>query len=314
MTDCPICKSKAQIVEELYDDRFGHKGNYAIRQCDSCDHCFVEKHFSNEELTELYTSHYQRSHFEVSGFTPFKKIGGFWGWLNGENQAAYCWVPRNVCVLDVGCGVGETLAYHASRGCKAYGLEVDENVKRIADSLGLNMTIGTLESNPFETEFFDFITMDQVVEHLQEPATALKEARRILKPEGRLILSTPNCRGWGRSAFGRRWINWHTPYHLNLFSKKSIKLMVEQAGFEIEKIISLTASDWLYYQLVHLALYPDYGTPSVYWSKERSWYTWELWIRRGIKILKLLKITHVVTRFCDILGVGDEMVLVLRKK
>jgi 2-polyprenyl-3-methyl-5-hydroxy-6-metoxy-1,4-benzoquinol methylase len=314
MINCPICNSNAQIIEELFDDRFGHKGYYTIRQCDSCDHCFVEKPFSKEELTHLYTSHYQRSHFELSEFKPVRKIGGFFGWLNGENQAAYCWVPPGVQVLDIGCGVGETLAYHASRGCHAYGVEVDENVKHITDALGLNLIIGTLESHPYESDFFDYITMDQVVEHLSEPTTTLKETNKILKPEGRLILSTPNCHGWGRSIFGKRWINWHTPYHLNLFSKKSIKIAAEKAGFEIEKIASVTATNWLYYQLVHVVLYPKYREPSVYWSKERQWRSWELWTRRGIKILHLLKITHLVTRFCDILGVGDGMVIVLRKK
>ena len=314
MTDCPICNSKTTVMEELYDDRFGHAGYYTIRQCESCDHCFVEKPMSNHELARLYTSHYQRSHFEVSNFTPVRKMGGFRGWLSGENQAAYCWVPPGVRVLDVGCGVGETLAYHASRDCQAFGLEVDENIKHIADSLGLNITIGTLESNPYEPEFFDYITMDQVIEHLPEPVPTLKEAYRILKPEGYLILSTPNCRGWGRKVFRRRWINWHTPYHLNLFSKKSIANAVGQAGFEIKDLVSITASDWLYYQLVHSVLYPEYGKSSVYWSKERSWRVWELWTRRGIKIFRLLKITHAVTRFFDFLGIGDGMVIILRKK
>jgi 2-polyprenyl-3-methyl-5-hydroxy-6-metoxy-1,4-benzoquinol methylase len=301
-------------MEKLYDDRFGHTGYYTLRQCESCEHCFVEKSFSNEELARLYTSHYQRSHFEVSHFTPVRKIGGFRGWLNGENQAAYCWVPPGVRVLDVGCGVGETLAYHASRGCDAYGLEVDENVRHIADSLGLNIAIGTLESHPYESNFFDYITMDQVVEHLPEPVSTLKEAYRILKPEGRLILSTPNCQGWGRKVFRRRWINWHTPYHLNLFSKKSIAIAAKQAGFEVENIISITAADWLYYQLVHVVLYPAHGKPSVYWSKERPWHSWELWTRRGIKILRFLKITHLVTKYFDFLGVGDGMIILLRKK
>jgi 2-polyprenyl-3-methyl-5-hydroxy-6-metoxy-1,4-benzoquinol methylase len=314
MTDCPICNSKAQIIKELYDDRFGYKGYYAIRQCDSCDHCFVEKSFSKEELARLYTSHYQRSHYDVSKFTPAKKNNGFGGWLNGSKQAAYRWVPQNVRVLDVGCGAGETLAYHASRGCQAYGLEVDENVKHIADSLGLNIVIGTLESNPFEPEFFDYIIMDQVIEHLSEPVSALKGASKMLKPEGRLILSTPNCRGWGRTVFGRKWINWHTPYHLNLFSKKSITIVIEEAGFEVKNFVSVTSSDWLYYQLVNLALYPKYGEPSVYWSKERRWRAWELWTRRGIKIFHILKITHFVTRFFDSFGKGDNMVVVLRKK
>ncbi|RPI02484.1 MAG: methyltransferase domain-containing protein [Ignavibacteriae bacterium] len=314
MTDCPICNSPAHAVEELYDDRFGHPGRYSIRQCDRCGHCFVEKPFTSEELARLYTSHYQRSHFELSDFTPVKKAGGFIGWLNGENQAAYCWVPRDVRVLDVGCGVGETLAYHASRGCRAYGLEVDENVKHIADSLGLTIAIGTLESNPFEPDFFDVITMDQVVEHVSEPVSTLKEAFKILKPGGRVILSTPNSRGWGRTVFGRRWINWHTPYHLNIFSKKSMRTAVENAGFEVEKILSLTSANWLYFQLIHVVLYPAQGIPSVYWSKERPWKFWELWMRRGIKILHLLKMTHAVTRFWDLLGAGDNMVILLRKK
>lgn len=78
--------------------------------------------------------------------------------------------------------------------------------------------------------------MDQVIEHVTNPLDILTGINSILKPNGICILSTPNSNGWGAKIFGKKWINWHAPYHLHHFSKQSIEILSKRAGFEIESI------------------------------------------------------------------------------
>lgn len=178
--NCPVCKSYGmELKYKLYDDRYGYPGLYQLMRCPQCGHCFIDKLFSSEEISKLYSSYYPRRTFDLTQFTPVKEPIGLHAWLNGEKRSAYCWVPQNVRILDIGCGFGETLAYHTSRGCDAYGVEVDENAKRAAERFGFNIQIGLFNSTMFPENFFDYITMDQVIEHMTDPLQTLRNVASV---------------------------------------------------------------------------------------------------------------------------------------
>lgn len=315
--NCPICKSS--IIQKkyiLYDDRHGYPGEFQSLLCTHCGHHFLDISFSPEEITTLYTSYYPRRTLNIDNFKPVPEPKGFFAWLNGEKRSAYCWVPPQVRILDIGCGFGETLAYHSARGCDAYGVEADENAKRTAERFNLNIQIGLFDASNYPEEYFDYITMDQVIEHLNDPITSLSDISRVLKRGGTLIISTPNADGWGRKLFKRKWIQWHAPYHLHMFSKQSMVEAAQKTGFVIQRIQTITSSEWLYYQLVHLISYPTMGVPSIYWSmqKPNAWGLKKITFRRIIKILHLAKLTHCLTRFFDLLNKGDGILIFLTKQ
>jgi 2-polyprenyl-3-methyl-5-hydroxy-6-metoxy-1,4-benzoquinol methylase len=317
MINCPICEaSTLQKKYDLYDDRHGYPGRYPMIQCQNCSHCFIDIFFSSDEISNLYTSYYPRRTFNIDLFTPVKEVKGLRSWLNGEKRSAYCWVPPQVRILDIGCGFGETLAYHSTRGCDAYGVEADENAKRASERYGLKIQIGIFDAAKYPDNYFDFVTMDQVIEHMTYPKETLLGISRILKKGGTLILSTPNVNGWGENVFGHKWINWHTPYHLHLFSKQSMIIAAQRTGFVVQPIQTITSSEWLYYQLVHLISYPSLGTPSLFWSMQNDsvWGSKKIFLRRFFKMLHLAKATHLVTRFFDAIGKGDGMLIFLRKR
>lgn len=314
--NCPICQSSVvQKRLELYDDRYGYPGVYSLVRCRECSHLFLDTSFRQEAINILYSNYYPRKEFDVNDFKPAPAVSGLHAWLNGERRSAYCWVPRNVRVLDVGCGWGEALAYHQSRGCDAYGVEADDNAKRVADRCGLKIKIGLFDASLYPEGFFDYVTLDQVIEHLASPIQTLKDIASVLKKNGVLILSTPNAQGWGAAVFGRKWINWHTPYHLNLFSKDSIGFAAHKAGFAMEQIRTVTSSEWLYYQFAHLITFPPLNTPSIFWSPGNNarWGWKQITVRRFFKVLHKAKLTHLVTRFFDAIGYGDGMLVFLRK-
>jgi SAM-dependent methyltransferase len=223
-------------------------------------------------------------------------------------------VPKNVRVLDIGSGFGESLGYHKARGCDVYGVEADENLRRVADKFGYKVHIGLFDPNKYDTDFFDYVTMDQVIEHVSNPVKILRGIQKVMKPGGVLILGTPNSDSWGAKLLGRRWISWHTPYHLQLFSKQSMKLAAEEAGLIMDGVKTITDSEWLRLQWIHLFTRPNIGEPSVFWASDIKQNLYQKSLIAILTGIHLTKVNHVITRFFDALGIGDNYIFFLRKK
>jgi len=96
---------------------------------------------------------------------------------------------------------------------------------------------GTAESLPIELagRRFDFVFMSHVLEHCRDPKAALKNARSILKPGGRLVVETPNNNAMGLRMAGPTWYWLDVPRHLNFFTPKSLKASFDTAGFQTEE-------------------------------------------------------------------------------
>ena len=312
--NCPICHSNNYNMNfTLYDDRYGFPGEFKLLWCPNCHHRFLECELSESMLNDLYTNYYPRSTFKLESYQPVKENRGFSAWLNGLGRSAYCYVPKNVRVLDIGCGFGEALGYHKARGCEVFGVEADENIQRVADMQGFNVHVGLFNPDLYEQRFFDYVTMDQVIEHMMDPVETLCAVERIMKSEGRLILSIPNPEGWGAWLFGKKWINWHSPYHVQHFSVKSMAIAAEKAGLIIESTKTITSSDWLDFQWRHLLTYPEIGVKSVFWSTGINSNLLQKIVGRFLNIIHKFKINHVITRIMDVIGKGDGRIYFIRK-
>ena len=256
---------------------------------------------------------YPRSEYDLEQYQPYKEANGFLAWLDGEQASTFRWVPSNVRVLDIGCGFGESLGYHQARGCEVCGVEADENIRRVAEKFGYKVHVGLFDPGEYEENYFDYVTMSQVIEHVTDPLQTLRGIARVLKPGGLAILSTPNANGWGAGIFGRRWINWHAPYHLQFFSMRSMKLAAEQAGLVVEKTVTITPSAWLHFQWIHLLSCPSEGVASPFWASGGKWNLMQKTALKALSIMHQCRINHVITRVSDGIGVGDNRLYFLRK-
>ncbi len=81
--------------------------------------------------------------------------------------------------------------------------------------------------------------MIHVIEHLFDPIGTLKICRRLLKPGGRLLVVTPNAASLGHAAFKAAWRGLEVPRHLFLFSRESLEICLEQAGFRVTRLRTL---------------------------------------------------------------------------
>lgn len=314
ISTCPVCGGATRIVwDDLYDDRYGYPGMFTLRACRSCGHRFVATAFSPTELTALYTGYYPRGRLSLEEFRPYVEAQGFRAWLQGERASAFRWVPRGVRVLDIGCGFGETLAYHQARGCEAYGVEADENILRVAERFGLNAKAGLFDPNDYEPASFDYVTLDQVIEHVASPIEFLTGVATVLRPGGVAVISTPNSRSYAARLFGRRWINWHVPYHLQQFSRRSLHLTARQSGLSVVSTRTITNAAWLRFQWFHLFSCPQPTEASPFWDPGRSRRRIPRGVRRSAATLERAKVFHLITRLADSLGSGDNFLCVLQK-
>ena len=117
-----------------------------------------------------------------------------------EQAFAAAQVTAGMKVLDIGCGRGEILQHCLRLGAEAYGIDYSAVAVRMASELDedggeARVSLGNARILPFRARTFDRVLMLDLVEHLHpwELSQALREARRVLRPEGRLVVHTaPN--------------------------------------------------------------------------------------------------------------------------
>lgn len=177
-------------------------------------------------------------------------------------------------LLDVGAATGFFVEQSNSIGWDAVGIEPSEWAATDARTeLGVDVQTGDLESIRFPDAAFEVVTLWEVIEHLPDPRTTPREIRRILRPDGRLILSTPDAGSLAARLSGKRWLGWRkVPEHLFFFDRLNLDRLLIQEGFvpARHRYASLTVSAGLAIEraLALLGVFGGWRAPG--WLTRRS--------------------------------------------
>ena len=138
-------------------------------------------------------------------------------------------------LFDVGAATGILIRLADDRGWEADGIEPSVwAVKYAQEKYGLNIKEGAFEEASLPANYYDVVTMVDIVEHMSNPLEALKKAFEILKPGGILCLVTPDIKSLVARIAGSKW--WHfRPGHLGYFSAKSLTKLLDLTGFAVLK-------------------------------------------------------------------------------
>lgn len=140
---------------------------------------------------------------------------------------------RGGLLLDIGCSTGLFLSgMHKHGRWQLYGLEPSDYAASIARQHGLEVITGTLDEITFPTESFDVVTMWDVFEHMHDPLNTLQRIAQILKPDGIILIRTPNFDSWDARLFGRYWSGLEPPRHLYIFTPHTLHKVLGLAGFK----------------------------------------------------------------------------------
>jgi SAM-dependent methyltransferase len=153
-------------------------------------------------------------------------------------------------ILDLGCGDGSALAVATTQnpGHRFAGIDWSGDALRRAHALGLTVLRGSVSPRlPVADGVADVVIMSELIEHLVDPDAAVAEARRVLRPGGSLLLSTPNLAAWynrGLLAAGIQpvfsEVSLHGVFgrpgrvvagHLRLFTRRALTGFLTASGF-----------------------------------------------------------------------------------
>lgn len=135
--------------------------------------------------------------------------------------------------LDVGCGVGLCLQMAEEAGYEPWGVEINVRSATYArEVLGRRVLNSDLAAAAFPADSFSVVLLSHVLEHLAAPEAVFKEIRRILAPDGVVIVDVPNMDGLQARLLKERWSGWAPEMHVWQFTPPTLARSLEFLGFE----------------------------------------------------------------------------------
>ena len=135
-------------------------------------------------------------------------------------------------LLEIGCAYGYFLDEARRHYDRVAGVDVAAAaVERARARFGVEAHAGSFLDIPFEDSSFDVVCMWDTVEHLPRPDRFIERARRLLRPDGRLFLTTGDISSLNARVRGANWRQIHPPSHVHYFSRRTIATLLERLGF-----------------------------------------------------------------------------------
>lgn len=141
-------------------------------------------------------------------------------------------------LLDVGCNVGYFLDIARTHGYRTSGIDINPDFIEYTKSRKHKTICGTLSQANIEKDSYDVVVMLEMLEHTISPSCELKEAKRVLKNNGILVVEVPNTvfhllKGKFEKLIKSEVVGLNPTRHYNHFTHKTIKRFMEGEGFEV---------------------------------------------------------------------------------
>lgn len=178
-------------------------------------------------ISMTFNKYWNSDKDEYSDRNPDRLVG--WG-------EGYPYIADQGKILDIGCGIGNVVAWLNNKGHDAYGITYQKEEVARAHSLD-RVTISEYDMHNisiYGDDSFDAFIMWDSLEHSIAPLIALGEAKRVIKPEGKGLIFIPN----------QDWVECH--YHIIVPTIRQMKHLIGLAGLEIVEIIDMGNEQAIY--------------------------------------------------------------------
>lgn len=211
----------------LYNSEF-NRYNLPIYECNNCKLQTIHPK-DKLNIAEMYTEEYYSGKSEYS-YRDERRT---------EKYDAYVWDARIRNIkkfvptgnfLDIGCSFGGFLERARVYGYNPYGIEISEYSSDFARKRSIPVYTGNFLDADYQNEFFDVITMIEVIEHLEEPRLVFEKLYRYLRKGGVAVLQTANFEGKQAMKEGKNY-HYYLPGHLYYYSRSNLIEFLSVAGF-----------------------------------------------------------------------------------
>ena len=231
---CPVCDNadaalhlEPWITEDdpglLYGAASGIPGTQRLVKCRQCAMIYESPRYDAATIVQGYMASEESGHdsqYPMRVLSFFRALG---------KHAEHLPAP-GAKVLDIGTAGGAFLDAARQYGYDAYGMEPSADLVRRGKARGLKIEQGTIEQHGFEVGGFDMVCLWDVIEHLPNPKSSLVEIRKLLKPDGVLLINFPDIGTLQARLAGRRFW-WILSVHLHHFTCASITDICARTGF-----------------------------------------------------------------------------------
>lgn len=230
---CPICNRIGKLCyTDVHDVLASFDKSFSFFKCSKCRLLWSGYFLKIDDIPfyypEAYYTHESIEELQQSIFYP--NFGYIYNLLEYTKICDTC---TTKVLLDIGCGNGHLLVSMKRKGWNAFGIDIDRVAIGVARKHGLkNLVVGNLDQCCFRCEFFDFIIVHHVIEHIRDPVSFIHTAYRLLKPNGYLMIVTPNLQGLGMLTFGRNCLHLDAVRHRVLLSPTSIRILMRKSLFK----------------------------------------------------------------------------------
>ena len=239
---CPFCARPEPRLKYRFED-------CAILRCRGCGLMWLHPRPGLEQLHKVYDEGYyqNKEFFQKDG----NKLYGYVDYLAERINKQYDYqrvVGRVKSMLpergggpdgkrrwlDVGCGLGFLMDVAFDQGFQVRGVEFNRSaIRYIQSKFTYPVEYGLVQELQFDGTF-DVISLFDVIEHLEDPAGALRHLRGIIAPGGVCAIQTMDSDSLMSRLIGKRLEDFRrTREHLYFFSRRSIARMLDETGWEV---------------------------------------------------------------------------------
>ena len=228
---------------------YAHVENHDYLKCPGCGLIYVDSIEPPEKLYGSYDGGFLKS-LRRKVFMPLRTFKGARHFNQSMDRARRVfdvidsnWSGPAGTFLDIGCNKGFLLAAAVEKGWNVYGIELVPELtipfkKQFPQYAGQVFSQGFSEvQSQLQDGTFDAVSAIDVIEHFEDPRKAMEKIARLLKPEGLLLVQTPDTQNPMALEKREKWGALKPREHLHLFSRHNLERFSKELGFKEMKVI-----------------------------------------------------------------------------